>query len=64
MNYNDVLNRNNLSHFIKHFLNEMEIAGMVFSVNILLVPLQNVCAAPQEMIIQTIWYRLGCQSEF
>lgn len=64
MNYNDALNRNNLSHFIKHFLNEMEIAGVVFSVNILPVPLQNACAAPREMMIQTIWYRLGCQSEF
>lgn len=64
MNYNDVLNWSNLSHFIKHFVNEMETAGAVFSLNILPVPLQNMCAAPQEMRLQTIWYSLGCQSAF
>lgn len=31
MNYNDVLNWSNLTHFIKHFVNEVEIAGTVFS---------------------------------
>lgn len=51
MNYNDVLNWSNLSLFIKCFVNEMEIAGAVFYLNILPVPLQNMCAAPQEMRI-------------
>lgn len=64
MNYNDVLNWSNLSHFIKHFVNEMEIASAVFALTILPVPLQNMCAALQEMRMQTIQYSLGCQSGF
>lgn len=51
MNYNDVLNWSSLSLFIKCFVNEMEIAGAVFYLNMLPVPLQNMCAAPQEMRI-------------
>lgn len=48
MNYNYALNWSNLSLFIKLFVNEMEIVGAVFSLNILPVPVQNVCISSRN----------------
>lgn len=48
MNYNDVLNGSNLSYCIKHFVNEVEITGTLFSLNVLLMTLQNVCNSSKK----------------
>jgi len=45
-------------------VNEIEVTGAVFSLNIFPVPLQSMCAASQEKRMQTIWFSLGCQSGF